>query len=262
MIFTGSSALHLEQNDDLVRRMRKKSITPLNYTQHLNLKYDIDAGRLSNELRELIFSGNIDNAVTSEFEANNLLINCIDYSSTDWEEYFKFGGFPILFDKKTHREICEDLVEITERVITKDMPQIKEISSENKSNAKRILRYFALQQPAELTQVNLANFLKTSTANVNKILDLLEKTPLIFHCEPYAGSDKRVKKSWKYYFATPSIRHALSAKVGNPLGGGLMNMKDCFWKILSHQFCLIFPRGNSQISQYIMMQIKRQMLIF
>lgn len=126
---------------------------------------------------------------------------------------------PGLLDKKTHREICEDLVEITERVITKDLSQIKEISSSNQSNAKRILRYFALQQPGELTHANLANYLKTSTANVNKILNLLEKTHLIFHCEPYDGSAKRVKKSWKYYFATPSIRHALSKKVGNPLLG-------------------------------------------
>ena len=219
MIFTGSSALHLENNDNLVRRMRKKTITPLNYTQHLKLKYDIDAGNLASDLKDLIFTGNIDNAVKSEFEVNKLLTNIIDYSSTDWNEYFKFGGFPILFDKKSHREICEDLVEITERVITKDMAQIKELSSENQSNAKRILRYLALQQSGELTQSNLANYLKTSTANVNKILDLLEKTHLIFYCEPYGGAAKRVKKSWKYYFATSSIRYALSAKVGNPLLG-------------------------------------------
>ncbi len=154
--------------------MRKKSITPLTYTQHLKLKYGIDVGNLSNDLRELIFTGNIDNV------ANNLLANCLDYSSTDWDEYYKFGGFPILFDKKSHGEICEDLVEITERVITKDMLQIKEISSENQSNAKRILGYLSLQQQGELTQANLANYLKTSTANLNKILDLLEKTHLIF----------------------------------------------------------------------------------
>ena len=219
IIFAGSSALHLEQSDDLARRMRKKSLTPLNYTQHLKLKYDLNTGTLSNDLRDMIFTGNIDSAVKSEFEANNLLTNCLDYSSNDWDEYFKFGAFPILFDKKTHREICEDLVEITERVITKDMSQIKEISSSNQANAKRILRYFALQRPGELTHANLANYLKTSAANVNKILDLLEKTHLIFHCEPYGGSAKRVKKSWKYYFATPSIRHALSRKVGNPLLG-------------------------------------------
>lgn len=219
IIFTGSSALHLEQNEDLARRMRKKSLTPLNYTQHLKLKYDLNLRTLSNDLRDMIFTGNIDSAVKSEFETNNILTNCLDYSSNDWDEYFKFGAFPILFDKKTRREICEDLVEITERVITKDISQIKEISSSNQANAKRILRYFALQQPGELTHSNLANYLKTSTANVNKILDLLEKTHLIFHCEPYGGSAKRVKKSWKYYFATPSIRHALSRKVGNPLLG-------------------------------------------
>ena len=124
IIFTGSSALHLKHNDDLARRMRKKSITPLNYTQHLKLKYNINTYNLSKDLRELIFTGNIDNSEKSEFEANKLLTNCINYSSTDWDEYFKFGGFPILFDKKSHREICEDLVEITQRVITKDMPQL------------------------------------------------------------------------------------------------------------------------------------------
>lgn len=219
MIFTGSSALHLENNADLSRRMRKKSLMPLNYTQHLKLKYDVNVSNFSNDLKELIFTGNIDNAATSEFKAENTLTNCLDYSSTDWNEYFKFGGFPILFDKKSHREICDDLVEITSRVISKDMPQIKDLSSENQSNAKRILRYLALQQPGELTQANLANYLKTSSANINKILDLLEKTYLLFHCEPYGGSAKRVKKSWKYYFATPSIRHALSNKVGNPLWG-------------------------------------------
>ncbi len=219
MIFTGSSALYLEHSDDLARRMCKKSLTPLSYTQHLKLKYNINAKNLSKDLNELIFTGDITKSASSEVMTNNLLTNCIDYSSTDWDEYFKFGGFPIFFDKNSHREIRENLVEITQRVITKDMPQIKDISSENQSNAKRILRYLALQQPGELTQANLANYLKTSTANVNKILDLLEKTHLIFHCEPYGGSAKRIKKSWKYYFATASIRHALSSKVGNPLLG-------------------------------------------
>lgn len=38
MIFTGSSALHLENNADLSRRMRKKSLMSLNYTGHLKIK--------------------------------------------------------------------------------------------------------------------------------------------------------------------------------------------------------------------------------
>ena len=220
MIFTGSSALHLESNDNLARRMRKKPLTPLNYAQHLKLKYAVDTGDLSNDLRKLIFAGEIDDAVISEMKANNSLINCINYSSNDWDEYFKFGSFPLLFDdKKTHMEICEDLVEITSRVVDKDLIQIKEFSSANQANAKRIIRYLALQQPGELTHANLANYLKTSSANVNNILDTLEKTHLIFHCEPYGGSAKRVKKSWKYYFATSSIHHALSKKIGNSLLG-------------------------------------------
>ena len=40
MIFTGSSALNLEYDADSARRLIKENITPLNYNQHLKLKYN------------------------------------------------------------------------------------------------------------------------------------------------------------------------------------------------------------------------------
>ena len=217
MIFTGSSALHLEYNADAARRIRKLAITPLNYTEHIKLKYNLNLSRFSDALMDMIFTGNVDNAKECEFEINNSLINLSGYSSNDWDEFIQFGGFPKLFVNGRHRELSEDLVNITERVIRVDMPYIQNITVENQSNANRILRYFALQQPGELTQANLANYLNTSPSNINKILDILEKTHLLFHYEPYGGASKRVRKSWKYYFATSSIRHALSQKIGNPL---------------------------------------------
>ena len=40
MIFTGSSALNLEYDEESSRRIINYNINPLNYTQHLNLKYN------------------------------------------------------------------------------------------------------------------------------------------------------------------------------------------------------------------------------
>lgn len=37
---------------------------------------------------------------------------------------------------------------------------------------------------------------------------------LIFHYEPYVGPNGRGKKSWQYYFANPSIRHAINKYFG------------------------------------------------
>ena len=217
MIFTGSSAIHLEYNADAARRLEIISIPPLNYTQHLKLKYNNDVGHLSPSLKELIFSGNVDNAIMEESKVNALLSNNLEYNFKDWNFYFRYGGFPSSFEYNSLNRIRNNIVKVTERIITEDMPHIDILNSEDEANANRILRYVAKQQPGEISNVNLANYLKTPVDNVNTIMDFLEKTHLLFHCEPYGGAAKRTKKAWKYYFATSSIRYALAKKTGHPL---------------------------------------------
>ena len=217
MIITGSSAIHLQYNADAARRLKRRVLTPLNYNQHLKLKYNQSFTNLSRSLCELIFTGNIENAVKYEFEANKTLTNIVEYTSNEWDYYLKYGGFPTVDEDKPLTDIREEIVTMTNKIVTEDIMQIKTITSENQANAKRIIRQLALQKPGEISQHKLSNYLKTSVSNVNNILDLLEKTELIFHCEPFGGSSRRLKKPWKYYFASSSIRHALSMKIGNTM---------------------------------------------
>lgn len=217
MIFTGSSALHLENANDADRRMLKLPIAPLNYTQHLKLKHNLSFGEMSKSLENLLFTGEIEKAAEQEIMTNGLLINSTDYVSTDWEEYIKYGGFPILFEEYSHRNMCYKLVDIAKKVVNTDMINIKNFTAENQANAMRILKFLATQKPGEVSQQKLSNYLRTSASSVKNILDILEKTQLIFHFEPYGESAKRIKKSWKYYFATSSLRHALSLKIGTSM---------------------------------------------
>ncbi len=214
MIFTGSSALHLEYNADSARRMFKKTIPPLNYTQHLKLKYGLSFNNLSNSLQELIFTGNVETAIIEETKTNDCLINYIDYTSNDWIEYVNYGGFPTLFEENDYNILSSKLIDMTKKIINTDMLTIKNFSLENQANANRILKFLALQKPGETSQPKLTNHLRTSAANVKNILDILEKTQIIFHCEPYGESSKRIKKSWKYYFATSSLRNVLANEYG------------------------------------------------
>ena len=62
MIFTGSSAINLEYNAEAARRMIRYPITPLNYSQHLKLKYNYQTD-ISNDLVDLLFNGNVDAAI-------------------------------------------------------------------------------------------------------------------------------------------------------------------------------------------------------
>ena len=216
MIITGSSAIHLQYNADAARRLKRRVLTPLNYNQHLKLKFNQSFTNLSRGLCELIFTGNIDNALNYEFEANKKLTNIPEYTSNEWDYYLKYDGFPSIEDKAL-KNIHEEKITMTNKIITEDMMQIKSLTSQNQAIAKRIIRQLPLQNPGEISQHKLSNYLKTSLSNINNILALLEKTELIFHCEPFGGSSRRLKKPWKYYFASSSIRHALSMKIGNTM---------------------------------------------
>ena len=217
MVFTGSSALNLEYNADAARRMFKRVITPLNYNEHLKLKYNYSNNDIGNLLVNLILNGEDQNAIRYEKEVNRDLINAVEYNSTDWKEYLKYGGFPILAHKINFRRLSSNIVDMVEKVVNTDMVAIKNFTFENQTNSNRILRYLALQNAGDLSQNNLAKYLKTSQANVKNILDILEKTHLIFSIEAYGTSSKRMKKTKKYYFATSSIRNALSINSGNTI---------------------------------------------
>ena len=217
MVFTGSSALNLEYNADAARRMFKRVITPLNYNEHLKLKYNYSNKEIGNSFINLILNGEDQNAIKYEKEVNRDLINAVEYNSTDWKEYLKYGGFPILAHNINFRRLSSNIVDMVEKVVNTDMVAIKNFTFENQTNSNRILRYLALQNAGDLSQNNLAKYLKTSQANVKNILDILEKTHLIFSIEAYGTSSKRMKKTKKYYFATSSIRNALSINSGNTI---------------------------------------------
>lgn len=214
MIFTGSSALNIEYSADAKRRSKKIQIPPLTYPHHLKLKYKIHL-KTSQEIKDMIFTGNINKIQNKEFKIKNMLINNLAYTENDWINYILYGGYPVNYDETDLLEIRDKLVETIEKVIDTDMPMIKNINKENLTNADRIIRYLALQDSNETSMDKISKYLKTSSSNVKLILNTLEKTHIIFHCEPYGTSSKRTRKTWKYYFATSSLKNALISKIGN-----------------------------------------------
>lgn len=241
MIFTGSSAISLEYHAEAARRMIRYEIPPLNYTQHLNLKFDYNAGNIGGEISNLIFNGEIDAAKKSEQKINNDLLNITEYNSIDWDNFFKYGGFPAVMNDNNYRTIQKKLFYSIDSIIEKDLKTIQNINQNSENYAYRLLKFLAQKVPGEISQNTLSNLIKSSSSTVNTILELLEKTHLIFHYEPYSGSNARVKKSWQYYFATPSLRHAINKNWGfspmnqdeydgilleNLVASGLFNLKN------------------------------------
>ena len=213
MIFTGSSAISLEYDSEAGRRMIRYPITPLNYSQHLKLKYDYHTD-ISKDLVDLLFNGNIDNVVLKEEQVNRDLLNLVNYHSMDWNNYFKFGGFPSVMHDTNPRVAFKKIYYAVESVITRDLGTMSNLTMDTQTKALRLIKFLAEKYPGDISQNALANKIQTSLGTVSTIMDLLEKTHLIFHVEPYSGANARAKKSWQYFFATSSIMHAINLKFG------------------------------------------------
>ena len=97
MIFTGSSALNLEYNVDSARRLLKRNINSLTYSEYLTLKYGFDGSNLSKALYEAIFKGNVENAIKYEREIIPELYNIENYVETDLNDFIHLVVFLFKF---------------------------------------------------------------------------------------------------------------------------------------------------------------------
>ena len=245
MIFTGSSALELSYNADSARRLLRIPITPLTYYEHLILKYGYFKNNMSKSIFELIFDGRVDqNLQKNMFENYSKLKN---FNINEWKNFLKFGGFPSYF-YQTHHDLIKKLTDTINRVITVDINNIGDLSSRSQDIAFQILYYFALQNPGEISKESMSNTLDTTKPTLNKILDILEKTQLIFHIDPFVSSAKRITKPKKYYFATSSLKNVLSTNIG----GAILENEEAYMGKLLENFVAsnFFNLENDKIGLY------------
>ena len=213
MIFSGSSALNLSFDANSARRLLRIPISPLNYSQHLKLKYGYFEDDISKRIENIILTGNIENSDEIKRKILKLYINFKNYDVNEWKKYLLFGGFPSYSYLKP-KEITNKITSMVNKVITYDLKKIEGITDDTLETAFQILNFFSLQDPGEVSKESLSNIYDTNIKTLSKILNLLEKSQLLFSVEPFTSSAKRTTKPNKYYFATPSLKHNLSLKCG------------------------------------------------
>ena len=87
------------------------------------------------------------------------------------------------------------------------------MKSDNYENCQRLINLIASKKTAEISQNSTANYLGCSSNTIKNLLNSLEKTHLIFHCEAYKSSGK----SRRYYFLTSSLKHIINKDLENQI---------------------------------------------
>ncbi len=119
-----------------------------------------------------------------------------------------YGSYPDVVLMNSNEERKEYLKNIVDAYLLKDILMVDGIK--NASKMKELLQLIALQVGSEVSYEELGRKLGMSKNTVEKYLDLLSKTFVIYRLGAFSRSlRKEVTKSGKWYFYDTGIRNAL-----------------------------------------------------
>ena len=217
VIITGSSALSMEMSADVARRSVREPLFPLNFSEYMILKYKFFPEKnTAHVIRNLVFNCSEINMKQASEIWHRINMKSIKQNvdlNREFELFLIKGGFPFALTKE-EKTIYEGINGMLDRVVEKDILALKSFSSETRNLVTRIIYFLAIQKPGGVSDVKLAQRFDASSRLIREILDILEKTHLIFSVKPYGGAGKLTRKPWKYYFLSPSINAAIRYKLG------------------------------------------------
>ncbi len=173
LIATGSSSFDLSQNVGEPLTGRKKVLKLFPFSQ----------GELLNEF--------------TAFELKDKL-----------HEYLIFGSYPEIVLSTTKQEKTEILEEIVGSYLLKDILSLEKIR--NPKVLFNLLKLLSFQIGSLVSIHELATQLHIDSKTVNRYLDLLEKTFIIFKISAFSSNPrKEISKKNKYYFFDNGIRNGI-----------------------------------------------------
>jgi len=214
---TGSAAALINSNSDIARRAIYEKIYPLSFTEFVKIKrgrYEIKG--LSQELRKIIFSGHDAEEVFKALKKQEQKINEYYHgiSRLDFENYLYYGSLPFMIALENEALVYDQISKSLERVINKDIPQMRGLSSEIISRIPAIL--YSVADMDSLNFTTLAEKFGISRPKIAEIFSVLEQTEILHRIYPHGSHFKQVtQKPSKYLFSSPAFRAMYYKTIGN-----------------------------------------------
>lgn len=139
----------------------------------------------------------------SEIFDNNPLV-----ANKSLEQTLIYGTYPEVVKATSNKEKEGALLELTTSTLYKDILEFQLVK--NPSVLQNLLKALALQIGSEVSYNELSNLLGIDNSTVEKYIDLLEKSFVVFRLPPlFTNKRKEISKSKKIYFYDVGIRNTI-----------------------------------------------------
>lgn len=188
LVLTGSSSLEIRSSvsESLAGRKKLFNFYPFSFYEYI-------------EIRDPSLLIVLDST-------NNAPATLVDKVLNYYHEYLVFGSYPKVALVTSMDEKINHLTEIYQSYIDKDI--IKLLNIGDSRAFKNLLKALAVRIGSQINNSDLANDLNISVPTLQKYLDILEETFIIFSLSPFfKNPNTEIKKAKKYYFYDNGLRN-------------------------------------------------------
>jgi len=125
-----------------------------------------------------------------------------------WAELLAYGSYPRVVQQESFEGKARELQEITASYLYRDILELQQVRNPEALN--KLLQALALQIGSEVSYAELAQTIGIDRVSVERYVQLLERSFVVFRLPPYAGNKRRtISKLRKIYFWDVGVRNAV-----------------------------------------------------
>ncbi|MBL8160113.1 ATP-binding protein [Candidatus Saccharibacteria bacterium] len=211
IVCSGSSAIYLKKDANMVRRAHFEPLYPLNYCEYQMLRFNVmpEVG-LKNSLKEAVFLSR--DASQAHRRLIRLLPSIRAYQAkidvSTFTHFMYTGSLPFLINETNPAQVYNDIISLIERIINEDLAKGYNFDSTSLNAVKPLL--FMLADGDVISRSKLAAALSQYGIKdprlVGQLLDALVRTELLIEVPSRGTVTIAVSKPKKYLFMSPAIR--------------------------------------------------------
>lgn len=216
VVCSGSSAVSLQTNPDVIRRAVFQKLFPTSFCEFLMIrdgKFPVKA--LKQNLKDVLFHADSakDAYIKLKQHEQTILQVWAGIDRNYVDEYLKIGTLPFAIRMKDEARVYQTITLLLDKVINQDVQNLGRFDTKTVSYIKRVL--FLLAESEVVSIQNLAATLQTSVNTISSVLEVMEQAELLIRVMPYGSNSKKVRKPSKYLFMSSAMRSAFLSVAGN-----------------------------------------------
>ena len=213
---SGSSAVSLQTNPDVIRRSIFQKLFPTSFTEFLMIRDGkLPVKGMKQNIKDALFNSQSAKEVYSKLKSLEQSVTNA-WSSIDRhyiDEYLKIGTLPFAIQMKDEVRVYQTITLLLDKVINQDVQSLGRFDTKTLSHIKRVL--FLMAESDVVSVQNLSKMLETSVSTITNILEVLEHAELLIRVMPYGSNSKKVRKPSRYQFMSSAMRSAFLSVAGN-----------------------------------------------